>query len=187
MLTTCNEDLAKRLRLLANHGMSPRYYHIEVGINSRLDSIQAAVLLAKFASLETWITGRAENAARYRQLFAATDLGDSIELPTEDLRGKHVWNQFTIRVKNGLRDEVRKQLTEAHVGTEIYYPVPLHRQACFSTLDIDPDSLPETEAASAEVLSLPIYPELSVAQQERVVQTLADIIRGLRGKKQRAA
>lgn len=187
MLTTCDEELGKRLRLLANHGMSPRYYHVEVGVNSRLDAIQAAVLSTKLASLERWTTRRAENAARYQQLFAQTDLKDAIELPTEDPRGKHVWNQYTIRIKNGLRDEVRQLLSDAKIGTEIYYPVPLHRQACFATLDIDPDCLPETEAAAAEVLSLPIYPELTAAQQERVVTSISEIIKNLRTHKQRAA
>jgi dTDP-4-amino-4,6-dideoxygalactose transaminase len=166
MLTTNNEETGKRLRLLANHGMEPRYYHAEVGINSRLDSIQAAVLNVKAAYLERWTESRRENATRYCQMFAASSIGATVELPNEDPRGLHVWNQFTIRVKNGLRDTVKQQLSAAGIGTEIYYPVPLHRH-----------SLPETEAAAAEVLSLPIFPELTAAQQERIVGAIESILR----------
>ncbi len=187
MMTANDDEMAKRLRLLANHGMAPRYYHAEVGINSRLDTIQATVLKTKLAHLDCWTHTRADNAARYRKMFAASTIGDAIELPFEDSRGKHVWNQFTIRIKNGLRDVVRQQLTDARIGSEIYYPVPLHRQECFATLDYDPDSLPETEAASAEVLSLPIYPALTAKQQERIVGTLEYIIASHRRPKSKAA
>ncbi len=187
MLTTSDEDLAKRLRLLANHGMSPRYYHIEVGINSRLDAIQAAVLKTKMAHLDRWTQARAANAARYLELLAESNLSDEIELPSTDARCNHVWNQFTIRVKHGLRDVVRQQLTEAKIGTELYYPVPLHRQACFSTLACDSDRFPETESAAAEVLSLPIYPELTAQQQDRIVATLESIIFSCRQLKRRSA
>jgi dTDP-4-amino-4,6-dideoxygalactose transaminase len=187
LLTTSNGDLAKRLRLLANHGMSPRYYHAEVGINSRLDSIQAAVLNVKLGRLNDWTRARGENADRYLSLIAQAGLEDAIELPAADPRGRHVWNQYTIRIKNGLRDQVRQRLTESHIGTEIYYPVPLHRQVCFETLDVDPDSLPETEAAAAEVLSLPIHPGLTPAQQDRIVETLARAVADCRQIKRKSA
>ncbi len=183
MITTSNGDLANRIRRLANHGMSPRYYHIDVGINSRLDSIQAAVLRIKLQHLSDWTTARQTNAANYRRLFEQADLGDLIQLPQQVDACEHVWNQYTIRVRGGLRDAVRQQLTDANIGSEIYYPVPLHRQACFSSLDFEPDSLPETEAASAEVLSLPIFPELGAANQEWVVHTLGQILAVQRGRR----
>jgi dTDP-4-amino-4,6-dideoxygalactose transaminase len=187
MMTCTDDDLAQRLRLLANHGMAPRYYHSEVGVNSRLDSIQATVLQIKLAYLDRWTQARRENAARYQELFAGSTIGAAIELPAESPQCVHVWNQFTVRIKHGWRDLVRQKLADAQIGSEIYYPVPLHRQACFATLDNDPDCLPETEAASAEVLSLPIYPELTPLQQERIVGTLESIVDGCRRSVRRAA
>jgi dTDP-4-amino-4,6-dideoxygalactose transaminase len=176
MLTTSDADLAQRLRLYAAHGMNPRYYHKVVGINSRLDTIQAAVLNVKVAHLAQWADQRKANARRYHDLFAAAGLAEQIVLPHGEPHCEHVWNQYTIRVTAGRRDAVKAQLAEAGVGSEIYYPVPLHLQECFQSLGYQPSSLPETERAAKEVLSLPIYPELTAAEQQTVVARLRNIV-----------
>jgi dTDP-4-amino-4,6-dideoxygalactose transaminase len=173
MMTARNADLAARLVLLRGHGMQPRYYHREIGINSRLDSIQAAVLNAKLSRLEAWTESRRENARRYREMFAAAGLDGTLVLPKEAPQRRHVWNQFTIRVPDKARDRLREHLTKAGLGTEIYYPLPLHLQDCFRGLGYREGSLPETERAAAEVLSLPIFPELTAREQELVVAGIA--------------
>ncbi len=173
MMTTADAALAEKLRRLATHGMHPRYYHHEVGINSRLDSIQAAVLGVKIKHLAEWTSQRQQNAARYDELFRAAGLHESVALPQSTDDSLHVWNQYTIRVPDGRRDALRKQLSEANIGTEVYYPVPLHLQECFRDLGYEPGSLPETERAAAEVLSLPIFPELTDAEQQYVVSHIA--------------
>src|SRR5262249_24133749 len=134
MLTTHDAALADRLRLLASHGMQPRYYHHVVGINSRLDSIQAAVLNVELARLEQWTVKRTANAKRYDELLKAAGLDREIVLPQVDPRCHHVWNQYTVRIGGGRRDAVKAQLGAAGVGSEVYYPVPLHLQKCFQTL-----------------------------------------------------
>jgi dTDP-4-amino-4,6-dideoxygalactose transaminase len=176
MLTTDDDALAERLRLLAAHGMSPRYYHREVGINSRLDTIQAAVLNVKFKHLAEWTRLRQENARRYHQLFTAEGLHRTIDLPESLPDREHVWNQYTIRVADGKRDQLRAQLAELGIGSEVYYPVPLHQQQCFASLGYGPGSLPVTERMAAEVLSLPIYPEVTVAEQQLVVQAVTELL-----------
>ena len=176
MLTTSDADLAQRLRLYAAHGMNPRYYHKVVGINSRLDTIQAAVLNVKLTRLAQWADQRQANARRYHDLFAAARLAGQIVLPHGEPHCEHVWNQYTVRITAGRRDAVKAQLAEAGVGSEIYYPVPLHLQDCFQSLGYQPGSLPETERAAREVLSLPIYPELTAAEQQTVVVRLRDIV-----------
>jgi dTDP-4-amino-4,6-dideoxygalactose transaminase len=177
MLTTHDAALADRLRLFATHGMNPRYYHHMVGICSRLDSIQAAVLNVKLNKLNDWTTRRAENARRYHGLFKAAGLDAQIVLPQSDDRCHHVWNQFTVRIPGGRRDAVKAQLAAAGVAAEIYYPVPLHMQKCFQSLGYCQGSLPQTEKAAREVLSLPIFPELTVIEQETVVARLAESMR----------
>ncbi len=169
MLTTADETLANRLNLYAAHGMEPRYYHQVVGINSRLDSMQAAVLNVKMKKLDEWNAARARNAVRYHELFADANLDQTIILPQTTRQHHHVWNQYTIRVLDGQRDTLRGYLAKANIGSEIYYPVPLHLQHCFEPLGYQVGSLPETERAASEVLSLPIYPELSEAHQVAVV------------------
>ncbi|MBM4021169.1 MAG: DegT/DnrJ/EryC1/StrS family aminotransferase [Planctomycetes bacterium] len=173
-LTTTRDDLARSLRLLRVHGMEPRYYHELIGINSRLDSIQAAVLRVKLPHLDAWTTQRQANAARYRELFASYDLGGQVTVPTDESRGRHVWNQYVIRVADGRRDELRKHLAAHGVGTEIYYPVPLHVQKCFAHLGWRPGDLPVTERAADETLALPIFPELRVDEQHTVVVRIAE-------------
>ncbi len=173
MLTTNDPLVADRLRLLANHGMRPRYYHQEVGINSRLDAIQAAILCAKMKQLETWTKQRQANAQNYQDLLTASGLADQVALPSSSSHSEHVWNQYTIRIPNGWRDNVRQQLTQMNVGTEVYYPIPLDQQICFSSLDTVRGHLPHTDRAAYEVLALPIFPELTLAEQEYVVGCLA--------------
>ena len=173
MLTTNDPALADRIRLIANHGMRPRYYHQEIGINSRLDSIQAAVLGIKIRHLQDWSERRIHNAGLYRRLLHESGMGGQVEVPlppNDDSR--HVWNQFTIRIANGWRENVRQQLSDRNVGTEIYYPIPLHMQKSFEYLCYELGSLPETEQAAGEVLSLPIFPELEEQEIRFVVDSL---------------
>jgi dTDP-4-amino-4,6-dideoxygalactose transaminase len=185
MMTTGNDAVADRLRLFAAHGMRPRYHHHVVGINSRLDTFQAAVLRVKMKHLAAGVEARQRNAARYAELFAACGLAgnEQITLPYRDPAAFHVWNQYSIRVNGGRRDELKAHLAEQGIGTEIYYPIPMHRQKCFSDFRISRDGLAQTEAASAEILNLPIYPELRVDEQLRVVET----IKRYYGKSARAA
>lgn len=174
MLTTNDDELAQKLALLRAHGMEPRYYHRLLGINSRLDSIQAAVLNIKLKHLETWTHMREENARHYHELFTAAGLDAMLVLPEAVVPGRHVWNQYTVRVPDGHRDALRQHLAEHHVGTEIYYPVPVHRQECFAELGHGEDRLPETEKAAAETIALPIFPELTAAEQQVVVAQIAN-------------
>jgi dTDP-4-amino-4,6-dideoxygalactose transaminase len=174
LLTTHDDALAARLRLLRGHGMEPRYYHKVVGINSRLDSIQAAILKVKLRYLEGWTAARQENARRYAELFAACGLDRTVILPSTAPGQKHVWNQYVIRVPDGRRDALRERLAQCQVGTEIYYPVPLHLQECFRHLGYREGDLPETERAARETLALPIFPELTLSEQQRVVGHIAE-------------
>ncbi len=169
MLTTNDDDLAACLRRLAAHGMEPRYYHREVGINSRLDSIQAAVLRIKLEALDQWTQSRQENAALYQELFADAGLQDELTLPVAAAHQCHVWNQYTIRIPGNRRNALREYLAAQQIGSEIYYPVPLHQQECFASLGYEAGSLPHTERAAQEVLSLPIFPELRDDEQQSVV------------------
>ena len=173
-LTTTRDDIAARLKLLRVHGMEPRYYHQVVGINSRLDSLQAAVLRVKLPHLDAWTTARQVNAARYQQLFAEYDLAGHVAVPGDESRGRHVWNQFVIRAPGGQRDSLRKHLAACGVGTEIYYPVPLHMQQCFEYLGWRKGDLPQTELAAEETLALPIFPELTEEEQQTVVGRIAE-------------
>ena len=174
MLTVRDEQIAERLRLLAAHGMQPRYYHSKVGINSRLDTLQAAVLNVKERQLDRLTSRRRANAERYREWFSPVLDAGQLVLPEDDTDGLHVWNQFTVRVPDGRRDALRSFLQEREIGTEVYYPVPLHQQVCFAELGYGPGSLPHTEGAAAEVLSLPIFPELREAEQRAVVMGVTD-------------
>ena len=174
LLTTDDGKTADKLRLLRGHGMEPRYYHQVVGINSRLDSLQAAILNVKLGSLDRWSVMRKTNAHRYRELFISHELESRLELPSEAPGRRHVWNQYVIRVRGGQRDALREHLAKHQIGAEIYYPVPLHRQACFASLGYAEGSLPESERAAAETLALPIFPELTADEQAQVVESIAE-------------
>ena len=176
MLTTNDQETADRLRLFANHGMKPRYFHQVIGVNSRLDAIQAAILNVKMKHLESYAARRQQNAANYQRLFKQHGISEMVSAPSSTEGNDHVWNQFTIRITGGQRDAVRSQLAEKNVGSEIYYPIPLHQQACFKYLGYSERSLPVTEQAAAEVLALPIFPELTLAEQEYTVESLAEIL-----------
>ncbi len=170
MVVTSDEKLADSLRSLRVHGGKPKYYHPVIGGNFRLDALQAAVLRVKLPYLEAWTAKRRENAARYRNLITRADLLDWITLP-QDSAG-HIYNQFNIRVPH--RDQLRDFLNERGVGTEIYYPVPLHLQECFQQLNYRPGDFPHAEAAAQESLALPIYPELTEEQQRYVVDLIQE-------------
>jgi len=173
MLTTTSDDVAARLRLLHVHGMQPRYYHQVIGINSRLDSLQAAVLNVKLPHLDRWTAERQLHARRYHELFESHGLSDVLGLPVEAPDRRHVWNQYVVRVPDGRRDALREHLAKHKVGSEIYYPVPLHLQQCFAYLGYGPGSLPHTEQAARETMALPIFPELTFVEQQFVVSTVA--------------
>ncbi len=174
MLTTAEAEFAERLRLLRGHGMQPRYYHKLVGINSRLDTLQAAMLLVKFPHLDRWTSLRQANAERYARLFAECGLDRVLTLPRAIARRRHVWNQYVVRVPAGRRDALREHLQRSGVGTEVYYPVPLHLQECFRSLECGPGRLPESERAARETIALPIFPELTPEEQQVVVSRIAE-------------
>lgn len=170
IMTTDDADLAARLRRLRVHGDLGGYNHVEVGFNSRLDALQAAVLRVKLRHLDSWTEGRNRNAARYCQLIEQNGLTDVIKLPTVLPDRRHVFNQFTTRVLNRKRTAVMASLKEQKIGSMVYYPIPLHLQKCFAYLGYQPGDLPEAERACSEVMSLPIYTELPAAHLERVVE-----------------
>jgi dTDP-4-amino-4,6-dideoxygalactose transaminase len=174
LVTTNDNRLADAVRLLRNHGAEQQYFHRVVGGNFRLDALQAAVLRVKTPRLPAWTDARRRNADRYRTLFHAAGLDATVTLPVEGGGQRHVYNQFVVRVPD--RDRVREHLAAAHVGTAIYYPVPFHLQECFAPLGYAPGSFPHAEAAAAQTLALPIYGELSEAQQSHVVSALGDAL-----------
>jgi dTDP-4-amino-4,6-dideoxygalactose transaminase len=170
MVTTSSDTLYEYLRILRVHGSSPKYYHKVLGGNFRLDAVQAAVILVKLPYLDTWTMARQANAQRYRELFAGNALDTIITLPIEK-NGRHIYNQFVIHVPNK-RDELKKHLHEADIGTEIYYPVPMHLQPCFTYLSGKKGDLPRSEAAAEKTLAIPIYPELTDKQMGYVVESI---------------
>jgi dTDP-4-amino-4,6-dideoxygalactose transaminase len=175
MLVLDSDTLADRLRLLSGHGMRPRYFHKEIGINSRLDTIQAVALVVKIKRLQAYNQARQEIANRYDLMLAAAGLVDSgaIELPFRDPAAHHVWNQYSLRIRDGRRDALRQHLAQHQIGTETYYPVPLHEQVCFKDLGYQPKDLPVTHQATKEILHLPIFPGLTQAEQQTVVYQIA--------------
>ncbi len=181
MLTANDDELADRLDLLRGHGMRPRYFHSAVGINSRLDSFQAAILNIKMKHLDRWTEMRQTNAQCYTELFTAAGLDGEIGLPSQTPNCRHVWNQYVVRIRNGRRDELRQFLADAKIGAEIYYPLGLDQQECFHHLGYRPEDLPETTRAAEEVLALPIFPELTAEEQQRVVDRIAAFVRPTTG------
>ena len=174
LLTTNDDGLAKQAKLLRNHGMEPRYYHHIVGANFRMDALQAAVLRVKAPHLAEWTARRRANATRYRMLFRDAGLLDRVTLPSEPPDRWHIFNQFVIRTAD--RDGLKAHLDERGIGTEIYYPVPFHLQPCFTNLGYRRGDFPRAERAAAESLALPIYGELTAAQQEIVVAAIGDYV-----------
>ena len=174
MCVTADEELAERLRVLRVHGSNPKYYHSLIGGNFRLDALQAAILLVKLRHLDAWTAGRQANADRYDQMLACQS--DALVVPSRNDRARHIFNQYTVRVDK--RDQLREHLNEQGVGTEIYYPVPLHLQQCFADLGYEPGDCPFAEKAANEVLSLPIYPELSADQQQYVADHTVGFLEG---------
>jgi dTDP-4-amino-4,6-dideoxygalactose transaminase len=171
MCVTNDAALAERLDVLRVHGGKPKYYHAFIGGNFRLDEIQAAVLNIKLEHLDEWTEGRQRNAAFYDGAFRAADLGRAVETPVAGAGARHIYNQYVIRARD--RDKLRQHLMANGVGTEIYYPVPLHLQQCFGYLGYREGELPETERAAQDTLALPIYPELEPAQLRHVVDSIA--------------
>lgn len=170
MLTTNDPEIADRLRSLRVHGSRLKYHCEVLGVNSRLDALQAAILRVKLRHLASWTDGRRKNAQRYKGLFDQAQLAPQVILPVEPQGMRHVYNQFVIRVIS--RDKLRDHMLGMGIPTEIYYPEPLHLQPAFTYLEYKPGDLPHSEAASLQVLALPIYPELTEEQQAEVVQSI---------------
>lgn len=183
-ITTNDRQIAATVRMLKEHGSRSRYHHEEIGVNSRLDALQAAILQVKLAHLETWNAQRSEVAANYQNLLAPLP---GIVLPQSLPGGKSVWNQYTIRIlapenqnktsqSNCRRDQVRTKMQQQGVTSMVYYPIPLHLQPVYQHLGYQPGSFPVAEQVSQEVLSLPMFPELTKEQQEQVVYALKDAL-----------
>ncbi len=172
MMVTSDAAAAERLRKLRLHGGARQYHHDEVGTNSRLDTLQAAVLLAKLPHLAGWSATRREHAAYYAQGLAGVP---QVRPPVVDAANEHIFHQYTLRVER--RDELQAHLKKEGIGHAVYYPVPLHLQTCFAHLGYGRGSLPESERAAREVISLPIYPELTRAQLDRVIDAIAGFYR----------
>jgi len=167
--------------MLRQHGMRRRYYHDEIGWNMRMDGFQGAILTVKLKYISGWTESRRRLAARYHELFAAVGLAESgpypnhgVVLPREVAGARHVWHQYVIRTQR--RDELRAFLAERKIGSEIYYPVPLHQQEAFKELGYAETSFPEAERAAREVLALPIFPELREDEQQTVVSAIAEFL-----------
>lgn len=176
-ITTNRDDLAEKIRLIRGHGMHPRYYHKIIGLNGRLDAFQGAILNVKFPHLDDWTRTRQSNARRYAELFAEKKLNEVIQIPRCYIHGRHVWNQFCIRVPGGVRDDLRKYLSSAQIGTEIYYPLGLHEQECFAYLGYKPEDLPITHMVTRDVMALPIFPGLTEEEQKQVVEKIAEFFK----------
>jgi dTDP-4-amino-4,6-dideoxygalactose transaminase len=186
LVTTNNPEMATHMRRLRNHGSPRRYVHEEFGWNCRLDAIQAAVLRVKLKYVEGWNAARRQRAARYDQLFAASGVASAgeqaagtatentapIQLPRTSAQAHHVFHQYVVRAYR--RDELREFLTARKIGTEVYYPIPLHLQPCFAYLGYLEGDFPEAERAAKEVLALPMFPELTEEEQRWVVKSIAD-------------
>jgi dTDP-4-amino-4,6-dideoxygalactose transaminase len=177
LLTTNDPEVAQMLQTLRSHGAKQKYYHEFVGINSRLDSLQAAILRVKLPHLDRWADARRANAQKYRELFSAVESTSdrTVGLPFEPTNSRHVYNQFVIRLRD--RDALRAYLQDRGIGTEVYYPVPLHLQNCFKDLGYSQGDFPEAERAAREALSIPVYPELDEAAQKYVVDNIASFYR----------
>jgi len=171
MCVTNDAALAERMRVLRVHGGKPKYYHPLIGGNFRIDELQAAVLNVKLPHLDAWSAARQRNAAFYDGAFAKAQLGAAVRTPRAVPGGRHIYNQYVIRAQD--RDQLRQHLAELKVGSEIYYPVPLHLQQCFAYLGHTPGAFPHSESAARETVALPIYPELVPEQLQYVIDSIA--------------
>jgi dTDP-4-amino-4,6-dideoxygalactose transaminase len=177
MLTTNDLDHAGRLRMLRVHGEEQKYHHKIVGINSRLDVLQAVVLRVKLPHLDAWSGARQRNAQQYELMFGDAGLSEEIGLPFVRPGARHIFHQFVIRISDGRRDALREHLRARGVGTDVYYPVPLHLQECFAYLGYKEGDFPVAERAAKETLALPVYPELTDEQQDYVVSSISEFFR----------
>jgi dTDP-4-amino-4,6-dideoxygalactose transaminase len=175
LCTTNDPELAETMRVLRVHGGKPKYFHALIGGNFRIDELQAAVLRVKLKYLDRWTEGRQRNAAYYDAAFNDARLGASLRTPLAVAGQRHIFNQYIVRAQR--RDELKARLAERHIGSEIYYPVPLHLQTCFAYLNYRAGDFPESEQAAQETLALPIYPELEQAQLAHVVATTVEFCR----------
>jgi dTDP-4-amino-4,6-dideoxygalactose transaminase len=176
MCVTNDATLAERMDILRVHGGKPKYYHSLIGGNFRIDELQAVVLSIKLKHLDAWTAGRQRNAAFYDSAFARAKLGDAVRTPQAVPGVRHIYNQYVIRTHD--RDRLRVHLSAAGVGTEIYYPIPLHLQKCFEYLGHGSGDFPFSERAAEETLALPIFPELTETQLQYVVDSIAAFYRG---------
>jgi dTDP-4-amino-4,6-dideoxygalactose transaminase len=174
LLVTGDDQLARLARSMRQHGMEPKYHHSVIGGNFRMDALQAAILRVKAPHLEGWTSARRENANRYAALFRDAGLTGRLTLPVEPAERRHVFNQYVIRTPR--RDDLRAHLTARGIGTEVYYPTPLHLQPCFKYLGRHAGDFPAAERAAADSLALPIFGELTRAQQQTVVEAIADFL-----------
>jgi dTDP-4-amino-4,6-dideoxygalactose transaminase len=174
LFTTNDDALAARAKMLRVHGMEPKYHHSLIGGNFRMDALQAAILRVKAPHLQAWTEGRRENARRYLELFRQAGVADQLVLPIELPDRRHIFNQFVIRSTR--RDGLRAHLAALGIGSEVYYPIPLHLQTCFAYLGYRQGSFPHSERAATDSLALPIYAELTVAQQQQVVDGVAEFV-----------
>ena len=172
MCVTQNDEIAEKLRVLRVHGGKPKYYHSVIGGNFRLDALQAAILTVKLKYLDEWTAKRQANAARYNEIFVSN--ANRIGIPENVEGGRHIFNQYTIRVSK--RDELRAYLASKNIGNDVYYPVPLHQQVCFSDLGYAAGAFPESESAAASVISIPVNPDVTIAQQEYVARHVLEFL-----------
>jgi dTDP-4-amino-4,6-dideoxygalactose transaminase len=170
MIVTDDSEMAELVKMLRVHGAKPKYYHSMVGYNSRLDTIQAAILSVKLKYLDGWTEKRREHAESYNSAFKDSD----IITPKEEDFNYHIYHQYTIAVKN--RDKLREVLKDNQIGHDVYYPVPLHLQECYRSLGYEEGDLPEIERKAKEVISLPIYPELTKDEQNFVIETIKKVV-----------
>jgi dTDP-4-amino-4,6-dideoxygalactose transaminase len=173
LITSSDDDFIARVRRLRVHGGLTEYQHVEVGINSRIDALQAAVLRAKLPHLDEWSNARAQKAETYSHLLEGAKLSFRVEPPFVRSEARHIFHQYVIRVPDH-RDALMEHLKARDIGTKIYYPIPLHLQECFAYLDYKEGDLPEAEKAARETFALPLFPELTSEQQEYVVNAIQD-------------
>lgn len=177
MVVTDQPEWAAKMACLRQHGMEPRYYHKYLGWNARLDAIQAALLRVKLPYLEEWTAGRQAAARRYDALIDELHLGHFLQRPVVKPNRRHVFNQYVVRVSQGRRDDLLRHLKAEKIGCEVYYPVPLHLQECLKSLGHQVGDYPMSEKACREVIALPMFPDITVDQQLRVLQTCAALLR----------